>query len=299
MTQTTMLRPAQSPALWLPSAANEDAIAAPRKAGPDNIRAFNRFMASVTSRPKTSKVTRSLLDLVDWQYDFLAEDGACSPPSPAGRNAARAFKKFIGRVTPRHEQKVLAKFDTHFIGEYPHSEEAKLFERPHTLFNTKGQRLYVELCDLADRIPLFYMNKNEFDMWGQNPTDISRVPFSSAEEKLAYQNLFCVTPKFNDLTPGTPRDLWLAQNGITPENTTITVAGIYMDFCTEDDVKGWLKRGFRVNLLTDLCPGIGGHPERSGRDLSGSPDAVCAQHFERELRTGQLRKMTSEQWLMG
>lgn len=247
--------------------------------------------------PATIESPDVLVDIVDMQNDFILPDGACTHPKGAGMPLVPAFNKFLRGLNRSHARLVLMKFDTHFLDEYRQSEEARLFPNPHCLFGSFGQKLTVKLGNLARRIPTFFMNKNEFSMWGSNPIDQSKVKFASAEEEAGYRNLFKVTPKLNDLTPGTPRDAWLKANNVIPGKTTIVVAGIYADYCTRDALKGYLDQGFNVIMLSDLTAGIGGNPERSGADLSGDIDKVCTQAFAKSMASGQLREMTSTEFL--
>ncbi len=238
-----------------------------------------------------------LIDIVDMQNDFILKDGACTHPTGAGLPLVPLFNRFVAQLTPAHARLALIKFDTHFVDEYRQSEEAKLFPNAHCVFGTPGQAATVDFGPLVTAIPTSYMNKNEFSMWGANPTDISKVKFASADEEAGYRNLFKVTPRFNDLEPGVPRDAWLKANNVVPGKTTIVVAGIYADYCTRDALKGYLDQGFNVIMLTDLTAGIGGNPERSGADLTGHIDQVCTQAFDKALLSGQLKKMTSDEFL--
>jgi nicotinamidase-related amidase len=241
--------------------------------------------------------TKTLLDFVDWQNDFILPGWACVPPGAPALPLVPLFNAFLKQLNRQNTDIALFKYDAHFIHEYPLSPEAVPFPNPHCLFGTEGQKLSIELGDLAERIPVFHMNKNEFGMWGSIPVDISRVKFDTPEERLAYQNLFMVTPQFNDLAPGVARDDWFVQQNITPQNTKVVSAGIYADWCGSDAWAGYLTRGFNLTVLTNLCAGIGGTPGRSGADLSGSVESVCQEAFPDALKTGQLKLMTSQHWL--
>ena len=236
---------------------------------------------------------KTLLDIVDMQNDFVLPDGACTHPAGKGMPLVRPFNEFLRQVSHAHADAVLIKYDAHFAGEYPLSPESALFPAAHCLWNTKGQELVIELGTLAERLPVFHMNKNEFSMWGTNPTAFGRVRFSSREEERAYHNLFHVTSRFNDLAPGMPRDVWLRRQDFTD----VAVAGIYADYCTADAIEGYLARGYGVTALKDLTTGIGGNPQHSGADLSGDLDKVCQQRFSSALKSGQLVLMESAEWL--
>jgi nicotinamidase/pyrazinamidase len=188
---------------------------------------------------------------------------------------------------------VLFKYDTHFLREYPFSPEAEIFPKPHCVYGTEGQTLAVEMGDLPSRLRVFYMNKNEFSMWGENPTAHSKIIFDSADERAVYRNLFCVTDSFNQTSPGIALEAWRAHNHISAQ-TGIVVVGVASDYCVKQAIAGYLKRGHVVTVLTDLVAGIGGeHSEVR----SGHINDVAAQLFGRALKTGKLKLMTSQHWL--
>lgn len=234
-------------------------------------------------------MTKPLIDIVDMQVDFV--DPAGRLPIAGALAIVPAFNTFLRAVRPEQARAILFKYDTHFAGEYPHSPEAVPFPNIHCEWNTQGQRAIIATDNLA--VPAFHMNKNEFDMWGKNPTGIDKVTFSSADERKAYLNLFHVTPRFNDLAPGVPREQWLAQQGVS-KDTPIVMAGVASDYCVLDAMKGYIAMGHPVTILTDLTAGIGGDPTRGA---SGRIEDVCTQNFGGALKSGQLKLMTSKQWL--
>lgn len=232
-----------------------------------------------------------LIDVVDGQKGFMKP--GCDLYFPGADSIIPAFNQFLAALTPQHARAVLFKYDTHFLGEYPLSPEAQIFPTPHCVYGTEGQTLAVEPGDLASRLPVFHMNKNEFSMWGQNPTDIGKVTFASADEKAAYQNLFCVTSSFNQTAPGLPLEEWRAQNAVTPD-TQIVMAGVASDYCVKQAMAGYLERGHQVTVLTDLVAGIGGE---FSEVKTGRIEDVAAQLFGPALQSGQLKLTTSQKFL--
>ena len=232
---------------------------------------------------------KPLIDIVDMQVDFI--DPAGRLPIAGAMAIVPAFNAFLKELRADDARAILVKYDTHFAGEYPLSPESAAFPNIHCEWNSKGQRALIETNNLA--VPVFHMNKNEFNMWGQNPTDINRIPFTDAAERQGYLNLFKVTPSFNDLTPGTPRDEWLARQGVTAQ-TPVVMAGVASDYCVLDAMKGYIDKGHPVTILTDLTAGIGGD---ASRGASGKIEDVCAQNFPAAMQSGQLRLMTSRQYL--
>lgn len=234
---------------------------------------------------------RYLLDIVDMQRDFVLPDGALSVPGAAA--IVPAFNAFLRQIDPALLSAVLVKYDTHFRHEYPLSDEKTVFGFPeHCIWNTPGQELCVDLPP-ALSVMAGHMNKNEFAMWQYNRLDKGRVSFDSAAEEQTYDNLFRVTHHFNDLTPGMPRDEWLARLG-RPENVPVVIAGVASDYCVKQAMAGYLDRGHPLIVLTDLVAGIGGeHSEAPSGDIR----EVAAKVFPAQLQKGQLRLMSQAQFL--
>ncbi|MDR2934185.1 MAG: isochorismatase family protein [Rickettsiales bacterium] len=53
-----------------------------------------------------------------------------------------------------------------------------------------------------------------------------------------------------------PKDIESVLNGFAPENTDIFVFGVASDFCVRYAIDGYLKRGYNVTIISDLCRGI-------------------------------------------
>jgi nicotinamidase/pyrazinamidase len=241
-----------------------------------------------------SEMTQSpdvLIDVVDAQKGFMKP--GCDLYFPGADSIIPAFNQFLATLTPQHARAVLFKYDTHFLREYPFSPEAQIFPKPHCVYGTEGQTLAVETGDLASRLPVAHMNKNEFSMWGENPTARRRIVFDSADERAVYRNLFCVTDSFNQTAPGIALEAWRVQNNISPQ-TGVVVVGVASDYCVKQAMAGYLDRGQRVTVLTDLVAGIGGE---FSDVRSGHINDVAAQLFGSALQTGQLKLMTSQHWL--
>lgn len=232
-----------------------------------------------------------LLDIVDMQHDFVSARGAL--PVPGAETIVPAFNAFLRALKPERIAAVLVKYDTHFTDEYSKSDEKTVFGFPeHCMWNTKGQKLSIDLPpELA--IMAGHMNKNEFAMWQFNKLDKGRVKFDSPVEEQTYDNLFKVTRRFNDVAPGVPRDEWLAQLG-QPEGVPVVMGGVASDYCVRQAMQGYLDRGHRLIVLTDLVAGIGGeHSEAPSGDIL----EVATRLFPTALRKGQLRLMTSTEFL--
>ena len=53
-----------------------------------------------------------------------------------------------------------------------------------------------------------------------------------------------------------PGKMEAALAGFMPENTDVFVLGVASDFCVRYAIDGFLKRGYNVTIISDLCRGI-------------------------------------------
>jgi nicotinamidase/pyrazinamidase len=210
-----------------------------------------------------------VLDIVDMQFDFVDPKGILSVAG-AESLVDRAHKYFAS-ISGKFDF-CIVKYDTHFPSEYPLSPESVPFPNIHCTYGTKGWDLAVDLSFLPKDLPVFYMAKNTFDMWQENPiSDRQSLSFSNADEEAAYDNLFKVSADPFCRTSGIERDAFFAKYG-NFENFEVTMIGVASDFCVHDAALGYLNRGSKVNILDDLVVGIG--TEVPGRARSGKMEDV-------------------------
>lgn len=235
-----------------------------------------------------------ILDVVDAQNDFMLPTGALAvhPDKGARENASEIIHP-MGRFfddLPEHAFDVaLIKYDTHFADEYRQSPESHLFP-PHCLFGTAGWHLAVDILPLASKFPAFFMAKNEFDMWGTNPTGVARQSIRlNAPERAAYDNLFKVIPFEAGDNPaelltqphhGIPRDDFMEP--VVNSGTLVVLCGVASDFCDRQALLGYLARGATVIVADDLTRGIGG--PASSVPETGTMRDVIAEVIESEPR---------------
>lgn len=227
-----------------------------------------------------------LLDIVDMQVDFMHENGLLSV---AGAEPLIARANDYFRALPDDAFDVaLFKYDTHFAAEYPYSPESVAFPHIHCEYGTAGWELAVDDGLLAGKLPVFYMAKNMFDMWAENPLSaVAHLRFDNEQEAKAYRNLYRVSRDRRAVEDGTGRDDFLRQQG-DPGEYEVTMIGVASDFCVHDAMAGYLARGARVSVIADLVCGIG--TNISGRAQSGHiRDVMALPLFAPYIAAGQLR----------
>lgn len=261
---------------------------------------------------------KRILDVVDDSNGFMKAGNDL----PVGTNQEGAEEiieptnQFLSQIPEGTFDFALFKLDTHFGIEYPLSPESTPFPNIHCEYGTDGWQLAVN-PDLVDHsIPVFYMTKNTFDMWGTNPIPMDKLlehhgvssfdelPFKSDEEKRAYQNLYQVTEDPACLEAGVHRDEFLSQVG---SETEVVLIGVASNFCDADAMFGYLERGATVTVLNDLVKGIPLGPEgRTGlleiegidRTEGGTIEEVLTtDRFAPYVASGKLRLETSADFL--
>lgn len=235
-----------------------------------------------------------ILDVVDMQNGFMKADSDL----PVGANQEGAAEligptnQFFKELTEDVFDLALFKYDTHFSGEYDNSPEAQAFPL-HCEYGNPGWQLAVEPSMLPANLPTYYMTKNTFDMWADNPVS-ETVAFTHEREEKAYQNLYRITDDRNCLDEGMERDKFF--NGLN-EGDEVVMIGVASDFCVHDAMLGYLERGARVTVLEDLVKGIG--TDLEGRAKSGHiNDVVQLPVFKPYLDSGQLQVKTSRSFLL-
>ena len=181
---------------------------------------------------------KKILIIVDYQYDFVAPDGAL--PVPGADNIWQNIQSKIN--SNEYEYKIYT-FDTHTPVEYNTSDEQKLFPNIHCEFGTKGWN--------------FFNIKPVFNEQFQKTISENSTPFNFVEIENEYfftKNVF---------------DIW-AGNKVYPEwfidkfdkdNVEIDVCGVALNYCVYMNVMGLVQRGYKVNILSDAVKGIESFPD--------------------------------------
>lgn len=237
-------------------------------------------------------MVKRILDIVDAQGDFMKSDGKLYVPD--AEPVIARIDGFLEKVQPGAFDFALFKLDTHFRKEYEQSPEADAFPL-HCEYGTDGWKLCIDEDRLSGDIPRWYMTKNVFDMWADEPEKVKDVSTDATELK-AYANLFHVTKDGQTITqPGTARDTFMDDNDVGAD-TEVVIAGVASDYCVHDAIRGYLKRGCKVVVLQDLTQGIGTDVE--GRAKSGDIlEVVQLEEFKKFTESGRLRVATSDDYL--
>lgn len=196
---------------------------------------------------------KPILDVVDFSRDFV---------DPSGNlyvlGAEKTIQAAHSFVSKAHFSVAILKNDTHFEGEYEHSDEALSFDF-HQGFGTKGHEYLLD-SSLINAEHVLWLLKNKFDMWAPNSNvnvPFEKIQFKSAEEKRVYEGLFHMAHIDHNgrYSFGEHRDhyyKYLHNKG----HRDVVLFGHATDYCVRDAILGYLKRGFTVYLIEDLCRGI-------------------------------------------
>lgn len=163
--------------------------------------------------------------VVDTQGDFMWKHGKLSVPgAEAIIPAVRAY------ITQVDSAGMLFTIDTHLVGVYGTSEEAKEFPI-HCVKDTPGWELVVDPATVP--VPVYTMEKGVFDMWHE--PGLLVVPFN--------------------IGGGIDRETFFANlkaSGITK----LRIIGVAADYCVKLAVAGALAHGFAVEIIERLTTGV-------------------------------------------
>ncbi|MAI07921.1 MAG: hypothetical protein CMF61_03090 [Magnetococcales bacterium] len=196
---------------------------------------------------------KPILDVVDFSRDFV--DPAGELHVIGAEETVSLAHYFLQKV--RFSVAVL-KNDTHFEGEYKHSDEALSFGF-HQGFGTKGHEYLLDTSAIqADHV--LWLLKNKFDMWAPNSNvnvPFEQIEFKNAEERRVYQGLFHMAniDENGRYVFGEERDAYYKRL-YDLGHRDVVLFGHATDYCVRDAILGYLERGFTVDLIEDLCRGI-------------------------------------------
>ncbi len=221
-----------------------------------------------------------ILEIGDMQNGFMREDGNLYV---GGAHAIIApANDFLQQLPGSAFDLTLIVQDTHFREAYPHSEEGRTFPI-HCEYGTRDWELAVTVPDLPKTR---YLMKDRYSMWS-DPVPGAIPPGDPARQR-AYGHRFQIVDDPRGPTESTPRDEYLGAIGLgrAAADVDVTVIGVASDYCIRYAVEGWLARGARVTILSDLTKGIA---KETGE--------VIAEDRFRPYADGRLRSVESAAFL--
>lgn len=188
--------------------------------------------------------------VIDTQYDFVMSDGLL--PVPGAEAIVVPGTKYLAALDPEKVAMVLFTFDTHTAEQFFGSPE-NLGDPDngipgfpmHCEKYTPGWENVFNMQVVPDPIEAYVLHKNVFDMWEQDSRDVE-------VEKVTGQGSGYPDPVWD-------RDFLFANkrggerfDGVD----TIRIFGVASDFCVKWAVKGFLDRGYAVEIVEHLTAGI-------------------------------------------
>lgn len=201
---------------------------------------------------------KKFLVVIDTQYDFMMPNGALYVQG--AEQIIVPGIEFLANLSPDNYAGVLFTYDTHSHNVYEGSSESEMFPI-HCVEGTPGWE-NVFNPDLIKQpsagqkgINVYTLTKGVFNMWEEDDIRIVARPgntfFNSYESANQSREVFFEQMK---------------DAGID----TIEIFGVASDFCVKWAVDGFVKRGFKVEVVDELCRGIGA----PANDVFEGPDYV-------------------------
>lgn len=182
--------------------------------------------------------------VVDTQADFMNAEGALSV---GGADALIApMQAWLASLRPAETAGVLFTFDSHFADTYGDSAEAEQFPI-HCIHRSPGWENVLNPDAIDPSIPVYRLEKGEFDMWAEPGLTIETV---ATGEKSARDTFFAN----------------VKAQGVTE----VTVIGVAADYCVRWAIEGLVAGGFAVEVPTGLTCGIARPIERVIADDFGN-----------------------------
>lgn len=213
---------------------------------------------------------KRILVIVDTQRDFLGPDGSLF--NPAARGLVESLDAYL-KTLPA------GAFDAVVITQDTHGRDEPQKSGAHCIPGTKGWDNLLDLSS-ASHLPLYFMMKGANDMW--------------TEQKDA-SPLYQVFPVAGGVIPGAaengmPRDAFFGELA----GADVTVAGYAANYCVQDAMLGFLKRGASVTVREDLVRGINTGRDKPDRAGSGNiRDVVALGVFRKYVERGLLSVLSA------
>lgn len=196
---------------------------------------------------------KTFVVVVDTQVDFMRKNGALYVPD--AELIGPKINRFFSSLSPNDCSGVLFTFDTHYVDEYPMSEEAQQFP-PHCLYSTPGWALDCDYTCIAKEIPKYMLYKSYFDMWKeQDKTGDAAIGNSDGEaNEQKEREKEVITFPVPRLYQGVKQSQFFAR--LRQEAQCVVVIGVASDICVKYAIQGFLERGFHVITDRQLCAHI-------------------------------------------
>ncbi|GAB7387140.1 isochorismatase family cysteine hydrolase [Bacillaceae bacterium] len=161
--------------------------------------------------------------VIDYTYDFVAEDGKLTCGAPARQIENRITE--LVRAFVREKQYVVFAIDVHEEND-PYHPETKLFP-PHNIRGTEGRKLYGRLGELV------------YSEWGGQ--------LDQSESRQGLDHLYWMDKTRYSAFAGTDLELRLRARGIEEVHLT----GVCTDICVLHTAVDAYNRGFRIVVHKD------------------------------------------------
>ena len=192
---------------------------------------------------------RRFVIVVDTQGDFMRADGAL--PVAGAEALIEPLRAWLRQLSPADVAGVLFTFDTHVPEIYAGSAEAELFPI-HCVWGTAGWDNVLDPATIDPRIPVYRLDKGEFDMWAEPALEVTEAASGKRIGREAF---------FHDLKA----------RGIEE----VVVAGVAADYCVRWAAAGLLARGFDFAHPAALTRGIDRQiGQVADEEFAGRPFAI-------------------------
>ncbi len=171
-----------------------------------------------------------LVVVIDTQYDFMMEDGKL--PVPGAEKLIVPGIQYLAKLNPDETVAVVYTYDTHEPEVYVGSPESEQFPI-HCVGGEVGWSNVFNPDLVNPKIPAYSLQKGVFNMWEE-------------------PGLFLVDQDKQDRYD---RDQFFADCKVHGVDT-VEIWGVASDFCVLWAVQGFVKHGFKVNIVEHLTAGI-------------------------------------------
>jgi len=184
---------------------------------------------------------KKVLMVVDFTNDFVCElTGALTVPG-----ASKIWQNIQNLIDSGNYDRIVYTFDTHTPDEYNGSDEQKIFPGIHCEFGTAGWFFY----------KIKPQNNRAFGEFVQKLDK----PF----EMVTFGNEAFFTKNVFDIWAGNKSFPEWFTNEFPVDETEVDVVGVATNYCVFMNVDGLVKRGYKVNVVSDAVEGIKAFPDGS------------------------------------